>query len=135
MNRSACITRLRSLAVTVASERLETALPAVTAAALTAGGAAWLAGDEELADLFWGLGTLAAVLPVRAACGTTVRSAWSHSRISRPGSTSHSASTVPGGKCLVSIRSRRRDSSARPTPSSRRDGSPTAMTACVWRRS
>ncbi|GGY88704.1 ATPase P [Streptomyces olivaceoviridis] len=63
MNHSAYITRLRSLAVTVASARLEPAFLAVTAAALTAGGAAWLAGDEGLADLLWGLGTWAAVLP------------------------------------------------------------------------
>ncbi|ALO98893.1 Cation-transporting ATPase [Streptomyces hygroscopicus subsp. limoneus] len=63
MNRSPFITRLRSLTVAVASARLEPAFLAVTAAALTAGGAAWLAGDEGLADLLWGLGTWAAVLP------------------------------------------------------------------------
>ncbi|MFE0349624.1 heavy metal translocating P-type ATPase [Streptomyces griseoluteus] len=63
MNRSAFITRLRSVAVAVASARLEPALLAVTAAALTAGGAAWLAGDRGLADLLWALGTWAAVLP------------------------------------------------------------------------
>ncbi|MEV7203734.1 heavy metal translocating P-type ATPase [Streptomyces griseoluteus] len=63
MNRSAFITRLRSLAVAVPSSRLEPAFLGVTAAALTAGGAAWLAGDERLADLLWGLGTAVAVLP------------------------------------------------------------------------
>ncbi|MFE1191180.1 heavy metal translocating P-type ATPase [Streptomyces olivaceoviridis] len=63
MNRSPFITRLRSLTVAVPSARLEPAFLAVTAAALTAGGAAWLAGDEGLADLLWGLGTWAAVLP------------------------------------------------------------------------
>lgn len=63
MNRSAFITRLRSLTGAVASPRLEPALLAVTASALTAGGAAWLAGDAGLADLLWGLGTLAAVPP------------------------------------------------------------------------
>ncbi|MER5975011.1 heavy metal translocating P-type ATPase [Streptomyces sp. NPDC001857] len=63
MNRSVFITRLRSATVAVASARLEPAFLAVTAAALTAGGAAWLAGDGGLADLLWGLGTLAAVLP------------------------------------------------------------------------
>ncbi|MES4891572.1 heavy metal translocating P-type ATPase [Streptomyces sp. NPDC096012] len=63
MNRSAFITRLRSLTVALASARLEPAFLAVTAAALTAGGAAWLAGDEGLAGLMWSLGTWAAVLP------------------------------------------------------------------------
>ncbi|MFJ1730565.1 heavy metal translocating P-type ATPase [Streptomyces sp. NPDC088254] len=63
MNRSVFITRLRSATVAVASARLEPAFLGFTAAALTAGGAAWLAGDESLADLLWGLGTLAAVLP------------------------------------------------------------------------
>ncbi|MET9013981.1 heavy metal translocating P-type ATPase [Streptomyces olivaceoviridis] len=63
MNRSALITRLRSLTEAVASARLESALLAFTAAALTTGGAAWLAGHEGLADLLWGVGTLAAVLP------------------------------------------------------------------------
>ncbi|MFJ8942848.1 heavy metal translocating P-type ATPase [Streptomyces sp. NPDC102395] len=63
MNHSVFITRLHSATVAVASARLEPVFLAVTAAALTAGGAAWLAGDESLADLLWGLGTLAAVLP------------------------------------------------------------------------
>ncbi|WP_225829906.1 heavy metal translocating P-type ATPase [Streptomyces sp. NK08204] len=43
--------------------RLEPALLAVTAAALAAGGGAWLAGDAALAHLLWGLGTLCAVPP------------------------------------------------------------------------
>jgi cation transport ATPase len=63
MNRSAFTTRLRSLTGALTSPRLEPALLAVTASALTAGGAAWLAGDAGLADLLWGLGTLAAVPP------------------------------------------------------------------------
>ncbi|MPY56037.1 heavy metal translocating P-type ATPase [Streptomyces spongiae] len=47
----------------VASPRLELALLAVTAAALTAGGIAWFVGAAGLADLFWGLGTVSAVVP------------------------------------------------------------------------
>ncbi|GAB7028749.1 heavy metal translocating P-type ATPase [Streptomyces sp. NPDC021749] len=43
--------------------RLEPLLLAVTAAALLAGGIAWLTGAAGLADLFWGLGTLSAVVP------------------------------------------------------------------------
>ncbi|WP_107067959.1 heavy metal translocating P-type ATPase [Streptomyces sp. MUSC 125] len=45
------------------SVRLEPVLLAVTAAALTAGGGAWLAGAGDLADLFWALGTVFAVVP------------------------------------------------------------------------
>ncbi|MFF4673822.1 heavy metal translocating P-type ATPase [Streptomyces sp. NPDC001279] len=45
------------------SVRLESALLAVTAAALAAGGAAWITGAGSLADLFWGLGTVFAVVP------------------------------------------------------------------------
>ncbi|MFJ8113317.1 heavy metal translocating P-type ATPase [Streptomyces sp. NPDC096132] len=55
--------RLRRLAGAVVSSRLEPALLAVTAAALTAGGIAWLVGAGGLADLFWGLGTVSAVVP------------------------------------------------------------------------
>jgi heavy metal translocating P-type ATPase len=55
--------RLRRLTGAVVSSRLEPALLAVTAAALTAGGIAWLVGVGGLADLFWGLGTISAVLP------------------------------------------------------------------------
>ncbi|MEE1769966.1 heavy metal translocating P-type ATPase [Streptomyces sp. JV185] len=62
MNRSAFTTRLRS-ATGVVAARLESALLTVTAAALAAGGAAWLTGDGGLADLLWGLGTLLAVPP------------------------------------------------------------------------
>lgn len=63
MNRSAFVTqRLRPAAGAVASW-LEPTLLTVTAAALTAGGAAWLTGDEGLADLLWGLGTLLAIPP------------------------------------------------------------------------
>ncbi|MEU1706412.1 heavy metal translocating P-type ATPase [Streptomyces sp. NPDC005706] len=45
------------------ASRLEPVLLAVTAAALTAGGLAWLVGATGLADLFWALGTLSAVVP------------------------------------------------------------------------
>ncbi|MFB7209114.1 heavy metal translocating P-type ATPase [Streptomyces sp. NPDC056255] len=62
MNRSAFTTRLRSRTRAVAP-RLEPALLTVTAAALVAGGAARLTGDEGLANLLWGLGTLLAVPP------------------------------------------------------------------------
>ncbi|MFJ9834494.1 heavy metal translocating P-type ATPase [Streptomyces sp. NPDC101169] len=51
------------LAAVIASSRVEPVLLAVTAAALTAGGIAWLAGGTGLADLFWALGTLSAVVP------------------------------------------------------------------------
>ncbi|QLJ04133.1 cadmium-translocating P-type ATPase [Streptomyces sp. NEAU-sy36] len=50
-------------AATVLSARLEPALLAVTAAALAAGGSAWLAGAGGLADLLWGLGAASALLP------------------------------------------------------------------------
>ncbi|MYW43442.1 heavy metal translocating P-type ATPase [Streptomyces sp. SID161] len=66
MNRCAFITRLHFVAGAIASARLEAALLVVTAAASTAGGAAWLAGDEGLADFLWGLGTSAAILPAVA---------------------------------------------------------------------
>ncbi|MGQ5637883.1 MULTISPECIES: heavy metal translocating P-type ATPase [unclassified Streptomyces] len=55
--------QLRHLTAAVVSSRLEPALLAVTAGALTAGGIAWLTGAGNVADLLWGLGTLAAVLP------------------------------------------------------------------------
>ncbi|WP_306185375.1 heavy metal translocating P-type ATPase [Streptomyces sp. MK5] len=42
---------------------LETALLAVTASALSAGGILWLLGDLAAADLCWALGTIAAVCP------------------------------------------------------------------------
>ncbi|MCH0562323.1 heavy metal translocating P-type ATPase [Streptomyces sp. MUM 2J] len=55
--------RLRRPAAEGASPRLETVLLAVTAAALTAGVAAWLLGAPGPADLFWALGTVSAVVP------------------------------------------------------------------------
>ncbi|MEU7243196.1 heavy metal translocating P-type ATPase [Streptomyces sparsogenes] len=51
----------RSAAAVLA--RLEPSLLAVTAAALTAGGVAWAVGADGLADLWWGLGTVAAFVP------------------------------------------------------------------------
>ncbi|MFD0226252.1 heavy metal translocating P-type ATPase [Streptomyces hirsutus] len=56
-------TRLRRLTAAVVPTRLEPVLLAVTAAALTAGGIARLAGAGPLSDLFWALGTLSAVVP------------------------------------------------------------------------
>ncbi|MGQ4415124.1 heavy metal translocating P-type ATPase [Streptomyces sp. SAS_269] len=55
--------RPHRLASVAASPRIEPVLLAVTAAALTAGGLAWLAGAAGFADLFWGLGTVSAVVP------------------------------------------------------------------------
>ncbi|WP_367318752.1 heavy metal translocating P-type ATPase [Streptomyces sp. HUAS ZL42] len=55
--------RIRRLTTAVMSPRLEPVLLTVTAAALTAGGIAWLADARGLADLFWALGTVAAVVP------------------------------------------------------------------------
>ncbi|MDW4904080.1 heavy metal translocating P-type ATPase [Streptomyces sp. ADMS] len=55
--------RLRRITDAIVLPRLEPALLAVTAAALTAGGIAWLVGADDLADLFWGLGTVSAVVP------------------------------------------------------------------------
>ncbi|MGI3200664.1 heavy metal translocating P-type ATPase [Streptomyces sp. GLT-R25] len=46
--------------------RLEPALLAVTAAALTAGVIAWLIGAPRIADWCWGLGTVAAIAPAVA---------------------------------------------------------------------
>ncbi|MFF7408842.1 heavy metal translocating P-type ATPase [Streptomyces lydicus] len=62
-HRSTLTARLRRLTAVVASPRLEPLLLVVTAAALTAGGIAWLSGARSLADLFWGLGTVSAVVP------------------------------------------------------------------------
>ncbi|WP_329296822.1 heavy metal translocating P-type ATPase [Streptomyces pseudovenezuelae] len=50
----------------LAPPRLEIGLLAVTAAALAAGGVCRLVGAAELADLCWGLGTVAAVVPAVA---------------------------------------------------------------------
>lgn len=55
--------RLRRLTAGVVSPRLELILLAVTAAALIAGGIAWLTDADGLADLFWALGTVSAVVP------------------------------------------------------------------------
>ncbi|MFI8071660.1 heavy metal translocating P-type ATPase [Streptomyces sp. NPDC086033] len=55
--------RLRRLTAAVVSPRLEPILLAVTAAALIAGGIAWLTDADGLADLFWALGTVSAVVP------------------------------------------------------------------------
>ncbi|MET8945796.1 heavy metal translocating P-type ATPase [Streptomyces sp. NPDC004542] len=63
MNRSAFRTGLRCVTSGVVPRRLEPALLAVTAVALIAGGAAWLAGQEGVADLLWGLGTVSAIPP------------------------------------------------------------------------
>ncbi|MFF9406566.1 heavy metal translocating P-type ATPase [Streptomyces anandii] len=53
----------RRLATAVGPARLEPVLLAVTTAALTAGGIAWLTGAHGLADLLWALGTVSAVIP------------------------------------------------------------------------
>ncbi|MFH9861078.1 heavy metal translocating P-type ATPase [Streptomyces sp. NPDC017202] len=55
--------RLRRLTGAVRPPRWEPVLLAVTAVALTAGGVARLVGAGGLADLFWALGTLSAVVP------------------------------------------------------------------------
>ena len=60
MNPSIRKTRLGRLA---SAASLEPALLVVTTAAVTAGGIAWLVDAEGLADLLWGLGTVAAVVP------------------------------------------------------------------------
>ncbi|MFE1248470.1 heavy metal translocating P-type ATPase [Streptomyces sp. NPDC058735] len=61
MNVSAFTTRLRRRLAPVAS--VEAVLLVVTAAAVAAGGAAWLTGNDVLADLLWAVGTVAAVVP------------------------------------------------------------------------
>ncbi|MEV0490231.1 heavy metal translocating P-type ATPase [Streptomyces atratus] len=55
--------RLRRLRGAAVSLRLEPTLLIVTAAALTAGGIAWLVGVGSLADVLWGLGTVSAFVP------------------------------------------------------------------------
>ncbi|MFJ6646148.1 heavy metal translocating P-type ATPase [Streptomyces sp. NPDC091290] len=60
MKPSTAKTRLSRLA---SATPLEPALLAVTTAAVTAGGIAWLVGAGGLADLLWGLGTVSAVVP------------------------------------------------------------------------
>jgi heavy metal translocating P-type ATPase len=53
----------RPAAAPTAASRLEPALLAITASALTAGGILWLLGDVAAADLCWALGTIAAIGP------------------------------------------------------------------------
>ncbi|MBB1261909.1 heavy metal translocating P-type ATPase [Streptomyces alkaliterrae] len=55
--------RARRLSGALALPRLEPVLLVLTSAALTCGGVAWLAGDGGLADLFWAVGTLFAIVP------------------------------------------------------------------------
>lgn len=69
---------------------------------------------EHLADAARTAGISAFSADVRAASRRRVRSARSRSRISRPGSRSHSASTVPAGR--ASPRPLARDSTAGPPP-------------------
>ncbi|MEW2221097.1 heavy metal translocating P-type ATPase [Streptomyces sp. NPDC006990] len=57
---------VRRAAAGIPQPRLEQALLTVTAAALTAGGAAWLTDAPAAADLCWALGTLAAIPPALA---------------------------------------------------------------------
>ncbi|MFF3890104.1 heavy metal translocating P-type ATPase [Streptomyces sp. NPDC001914] len=60
---TALAARLQRLTLTSVCAPAESMLLAVTAAALSAGGVAWMVGATALADLFWGLGTVAAVVP------------------------------------------------------------------------
>ncbi|MYZ40109.1 MULTISPECIES: heavy metal translocating P-type ATPase [unclassified Streptomyces] len=62
MNSFASAAPVRHLVAAV-SAHLEPFLLAVTAAALTTGGVAWVAGADGLADLLWGLGTVFAIVP------------------------------------------------------------------------
>jgi len=55
--------RLRPFAVLLLPPALEPVLLAVTAAAVTVGGVFWLVGAPGSAQLCWGLGTVAAVVP------------------------------------------------------------------------
>lgn len=55
--------RLRRLSGRIVCPRAEAVLLAVTVVTLSAGGVAWIVGADALADLFWGLGTVAAVVP------------------------------------------------------------------------
>lgn len=57
---------IRRVFSAVPRSRLEQVLLAVTAAALAAGGTAWLVGARGTADLCWGLGTVAAIGPASA---------------------------------------------------------------------
>ncbi|WP_406835159.1 heavy metal translocating P-type ATPase [Streptomyces sp. AHU1] len=60
---TALAARPRRLSLKVVSASAEAVLLAVTAVALSAGGVAWIVGAGSLADLFWALGTVAAVVP------------------------------------------------------------------------
>jgi cation transport ATPase len=62
MNHFAATGPVRRLTAAV-SAQLEPVLLAVTAATLTAGGMAWAVGANNLANLFWGLGTVFAIVP------------------------------------------------------------------------
>ncbi|KAB1990469.1 heavy metal translocating P-type ATPase [Streptomyces triticiradicis] len=55
--------RWRRVSVKVLSAPAEAVLLAVTAVTLSAGGIAWISGAGSLADLLWGLGATAAVVP------------------------------------------------------------------------
>ncbi|MER6163136.1 heavy metal translocating P-type ATPase [Streptomyces violaceorubidus] len=63
MNRSLLVARLRRSTAAVAPPRLEHGLLAVTTAALVGGGAARFLGAAGLADLFWAVGTVSAIIP------------------------------------------------------------------------
>ncbi|MER5583219.1 heavy metal translocating P-type ATPase [Streptomyces asoensis] len=63
MNRSRLTGQLHRLTARALPHRLEPVLLVVTAAALTCGGFARLAGAPDLADLLWALGTVTAVVP------------------------------------------------------------------------
>ncbi|MFE1046690.1 heavy metal translocating P-type ATPase [Streptomyces olivaceus] len=63
MNRFFLVARLRRSTAAIAVPRLEHGLLAVTTAALVGGGVARFLDAARLADLFWGLGTVSAVVP------------------------------------------------------------------------
>ncbi|MEU0471868.1 heavy metal translocating P-type ATPase [Streptomyces olivaceus] len=63
MNRFLLVARLRRSTAAIAVPRLEHGLLAVTTAALVGGGVARFLDAARLADLFWGLGTVSAVVP------------------------------------------------------------------------
>ncbi|MBO8187783.1 heavy metal translocating P-type ATPase [Streptomyces spirodelae] len=66
LRRFSSVESVRRVFSAVPRSRLEQALLWVTAAALAAGGAAWLVGARGIADLCWGLGTVAAIGPAVA---------------------------------------------------------------------
>ncbi|WP_405192612.1 heavy metal translocating P-type ATPase [Streptomyces anthocyanicus] len=63
MDRFLLVARLRRSTAVLASPLLERGLLAVTTAALTGGGVAHFLDADGIAELFWGLGTVAAVIP------------------------------------------------------------------------